>query len=309
MISKQDLVQTELALTINKFCEYLEKEKRYSTHTLDAYRMDLDQFSQYLLEQKLGTAPLETVLKKPVLRGFAFSVSSSGHKPRSIARKIAALKSLCRYCLKHKLISTNPSKSLASPKLDKLLPVFLTEKQTAELTKPTNSKWESLRNYTIIEFFYGSGIRLSELRNIKIQDIDQRQKLIRVLGKGNKERIVPITESALEALREYLQQRPSDISVDIIFTNKNGDALSARQIERIVEKNLNPVTLQKKKSPHVLRHSFATHMMDGGADIRAVKELLGHSSLGTTQIYTHVSKEHILKVYRQAHPRAELEKS
>lgn len=297
--------EQSLLLTIRQFLDYVRKEKGFSDHTIEAYSSDLNQFISFLQEKKIALS-LTNALARLNLRAFTYHLGETGHKPRSIARKLAALKSLCRYCVRHHLLSANPSKSLATPKLDKILPVFLTRKQAEGLTSPSENTEEKIRNHAIIELFYGSGIRLSELHALTPDAVDMRGATVRVLGKGRKERIVPITMQTIDALQAYLRQRGQAVKGnDPLFANDKNGRLSRRQIERIVAKELQAVSFQKKRSPHVLRHSFATHLMDGGADIRAVKELLGHSSLATTQVYTHISKEHLLKVYRQAHPRAE----
>lgn len=295
-----------LPSALGSFYDYIEKEKGFSGHTLDAYRSDLDQFLQFLDSKCFPTA-LEEVMKKTVLRQYAFSLSTRGLKPRSIARKIASIKSFSRFCARRHLLRVNPSKLLSTPRLDKQLPVFLTRKQAEEiLPPPENATEEMLRNNAIVEFFYGSGIRLSELQGLTIGGVNARSATVRVMGKGRKERIVPLTSTSLAAMQRYCARRRTATTPDRpLFATAAGEKISRRQIERIVAKELSLVSQQKKRSPHVLRHSFATHLMDGGADIRAVKELLGHASLTTTQIYTHVSREHLLKAYKQAHPRAE----
>jgi tyrosine recombinase XerC len=289
---------------IEEFLQYLKKEKNFSDHTVIAYKRDLNQFVNFLEERKIPLS-LEDALKKGSLRAFTFKLSNDGLKARSVARKIAALKSLSKYCLKKKLIHINPTKVIATPKLDKPLPVFLTQNQIRELRVPENGDEMEYRNHAILEFFYGSGIRLSELQSLNIGSVNKSQETIRVLGKGRKERIVPLTTVAIEVMNRYLQLRKKALSPDSpLFINKQGERLSVRRLERIVQQKLSLVSSQKKKSPHVLRHSFATHLIDEGADIRAVKELLGHASLSTTQVYTHISKEHLRKIYKQAHPRA-----
>lgn len=289
---------------ITQFLDYTTKEKGFSEHTVDAYKSDLMQFVDFL-EKKKAPLILEEAMKKVFLRGFLFQLSNDGKKSRSVARKVAAIKSFSKFCVKRGFLQANPAKVIATPKLDKTLPVFLTERQTERLNSLKPDETDSVRNRAIIEFFYGSGIRLSELYSLNNGSIDTRYQTVRVMGKGRKERIVPVTSQAIEAYKEYIAKRTSGLEPDDpIFINNKGLRLSRRQIERIVEKELSTVSSNKKRSPHVLRHSFATHLLDNGADIRAVKELLGHSSLSTTQIYTHISKEHLLKIYKQAHPRA-----
>jgi len=297
-----------LTAAVQDFLAYLEKEKQFSVHTLAAYRSDLEEFIRFLTAREAPFS-LEKSFVKAELRSFVFSLSSKGLRPRSLARKIAALKSFSRFCLRRHLLKNNPAKLLITPRLDRLLPVFLTRKQAEQLAPPPpGAPEEMLRNHAIIEFFYGSGIRLSELQALTIGSVNVKNATVRVMGKGRKERVVPLTATALEAMGRYLAPRASDKLFDSpLFAVAAGNGLSRRQIQRIVASELSRVSQQKKRSPHVLRHSFATHLMDAGADIRAVKELLGHSSLATTQIYTHVSREHLLKTYKRAHPRAERE--
>lgn len=341
MDNTKNIYNTALGQTVKKFLGYAEKEKGYSLHTVDAYRSDLEQFLIFLDAKKIE--PDLNALSKTPLRLFLHGLQEL--KARSVARKLASLKSFCKYCVKMKIIRANPTKILATPKLDKPLPVFLTVEQATELdkkdggnnVKPKESNaLITARNRAIVEFFYGCGIRLSELYEMKFENIDRIDLTLKVFGKGKKERIVPVTEQAILALDSYITllyaknsaddeanvfsisapkrskrffkinpDWPPYVSMkDYIFIGANGKRVSRRQIERIVNKELSQVSLHKKKSPHVLRHSFATHLLDGGADIRAVKELLGHETLATTQVYTHVSKERILKAYKQAHPKA-----
>lgn len=288
------------------FLEHLTKQRAYSPHTVAAYRRDLEQFADYAA-RTLHTTELAPAVGKASLRTYLYSLGKSGLKPRTLARKIATFKSFCKYCVRRGLLATNPARLLVTPRLDKPLPVFLTETQTATLAEtPPVDDIAELRNRAIIELLYGTGIRLAELHALGANCIDARHLTIRVIGKGRKERVVPLTRDAVDAIRAYHSARrgtPSDGPA--LLTNDKGVRLSMRQIQRIVTRILGQVSRHKKRSPHVLRHTFATHMLDGGADVRAIKELLGHSSLSTTQVYTHVSKEHLLAAYRQAHPRAE----
>lgn len=290
--------------TIDKFLNYLLKQRGYSEHTVAAYRRDLDQFQSYLKDE-IQESDLQTVMTKFVFRGFIYSFTESGYKARSVARKVATLKSFSRYCVKNNLIKTNPAKTLSTPKLDKPLPSFLTQNQTENLNTKAILTGTALRDRALVELFYGTGMRLAELHSLNTNTIDQRNLTVRVIGKGNKERVIPVTETAVNLINKYLSERGINKSDEApLFVNKKNERLSRRQIERVVQRELSTVSDQKKRSPHVLRHTYATHLLDGGADIRAVKELLGHSSLATTQIYTHVSKEHLLKAYSQAHPRS-----
>lgn len=289
---------------IDKFLQYLLKQRGYSEHTVAAYRRDLNQFIAYI-EDEIQDTNLSVVMTKFIFRGFIYSFTESGYKARSVARKVATLKSFSRFCVKNNFIKNNPAKTLSTPKLDKPLPSFLTQKQTENLDTKTPVTGTALRDKALVELFYGTGMRLAELHSLNTNTIDQRNLTVRVIGKGNKERVIPVTQTAVDMINKYLQERSILKSDELpLFVNKKNERLSRRQIERVVQRELSVVSDQKKKSPHVLRHTYATHLLDGGADIRAVKELLGHSSLATTQIYTHVSKEHLLKAYAQAHPRS-----
>lgn len=297
----------QLTDAAQQFLDYLARERAYSEHTVAAYRRDLTQFAAYVQEH-LGTSDLEACLAKTPLRGYLYALGRQGMKPRTLARKVATFKSFAKYCVRRGFVTTNPARLLVTPRLDKPLPSFLTERQTADLddrTNNTDSSVNSLRDRAIVELFYGTGMRLAELHSLDADIIDRRNLTVRVIGKGRKERVVPVTPQAVEAIRDYHKaRRGTPAAGTALFTNDKGERLSRRTIQRVVKKALELVTQQKKKSPHVLRHTFATHMLDGGADIRAIKELLGHASLSTTQVYTHVSKEHLLSVYRQAHPRS-----
>lgn len=289
---------------IDPFLDYLLKQRGYSKHTVAAYRGDLAQFLDYV-KTEIGSTAVKKVMTKSVLRLFIYSFREHGFKSRTIARKVATLKSFSRYCVRHKIVTVNPAKMLSTPKLDKPLPTFLTRKQAEMLPAINPDDVNALRNRAIVELLYGTGMRLAELHALNVGTIDRKNRLVRVMGKGRKERVVPVTPDAIELIDRYVARRAVATGYnDPLFVNKKGGRLSRRQIERLVSSELATVSRQKKRSPHVLRHSFATHLLDAGADIRAVKDLLGHSSLSTTQVYTHVSKEHLKKVYKQAHPRA-----
>lgn len=303
-IHKNLSLDSNVLQSINLFLDYLKSQRGYSFHTLNAYRKDLDQFV-YFVNDNFSKKSLTEIMDKMSFRAFLYSLREKKYKSRTIARKIASLRSFSRYCLRNKIISINPAKALTTPKLDKPLPSFLTQKQTEMLFNENHHDITDLRNSAIIELFYGTGMRLEELHSLNANTIDFKNRLVKVLGKGKKERIIPITKTAIDYIVQYLSLRKIEKTCNTpLFVSNRNTRISNRQIERIVTCEIEKVSQQKKKSPHVLRHSYATHLLDEGADIRAVKELLGHSSLSSTQIYTHLSKEHLLKVYKQAHPRA-----
>lgn len=295
----------DLNQAIDGFLDYLARQRAYSAHTVEAYRRDLTQFAAFV--DANGVVPqVESAMTKAPMRGWLYECGNQGMKPRTIARKVAALKSFSKYLVRQGALTANPGKLIATPRLDKPLPSFLTQTQAAQLdsVRQGSTPVERARNRAIVELFYGSGMRLAELHALDLGTIERSQMTVRVMGKGRKERIVPVTRQAVEAIDEYTRIRSDGAGhAGSLFANGAGGRLSMRQIQRIVTRALGEVTQQKKRSPHVLRHTFATHMLDGGADVRAIKELLGHASLGTTQVYTHVSKEHLLAAYHQAHPR------
>lgn len=294
--------------TVEEFLRYLDKQKGYSSHTIDSYSRDLGQFITFVEELGVDTT-VSAAMTKGTLRAFVYTFAERQCKSRTIARKIATLKSFSKYCYVQKYTTANVGMILTVPKIEKNLPVHLTEGQTEGMVRTFDKESEKgIRAQAIVELFYGTGIRLSELHSLTISRIDFSQNIIRVVGKGNKERIVPMTTHCCNAVKLYLEKTGRSESFEgALILNSKGAPLSKRQIERIVEKELSSVSEHKKKSPHVLRHTFATHLLDNGAEIGAVKDLLGHASLSATQIYTHVSKEHLLKAYKKAHPRANFE--
>jgi len=299
------LVSTrDLNAWADRFLHYLVVERNYSEHTVAAYASDLSQFAEFWEEhgEEVGWVPT-----RQVFRDYFGMLSRGGLDSRTVARKLACLRSFFRYLNSHGLYQANPLRAIAAPKQPRKLPEQLSvEVVLAALALPDRSTPEGKRDAAILELFYGTGIRLGELVGLRIENVDFRTRQIKVYGKGAKERILPLGEHAAEALRDYLNSRPGAGSVvrGPVFVGRSGKPLSRRTVQRIVRKYLSEVDESGAWHPHVLRHSFATHLLDGGADLLAVKELLGHSSLSTTQIYTHVSAERLKQVYRQAHPRS-----
>lgn len=302
---------------IDKFSAYLINEKNYSKHTLMNYIKDLNDLYSYIAKSQEDSKPkielqyIDEATLKGFIAGFVMNREVKYSK-RTISRKISTLKSFYKFLNRKKLYIENPSRNLVFPKLGRNLPTVLEETSLTGLLNSdtfSNDIW-GVRDKAIIELLYSSGIRLNELINLTIDKVDMDNFTIRVKGKGRKERIIPVGPVAIGVIAEYLDKRevyfaekgtPYDNGV--IFNAKNGKKLYPALMNRITTKYISGISELKKKSPHVLRHSFATHLLDHGADIRAVKDLLGHSSLSTTQVYTHVSVERLKKVYQKAHPK------
>jgi len=296
---------------LSEFLQYLSLERKLSPNTAEAYKTDILQFISFLIENGAEQNPPLTLFNKHTVRSFLASLYANNNSKRSAARKLAALKSFAKYLHKRGVIEKNPVSSVSGPKLNKLLPQFVSEKDMEALTVGSgDDTLKGLRDQAVIELFYGTGMRLSELHQLKISSLQNTDGTVTVLGKGRKERRIPFTKAADDAVKSYFRERKRllpETMADVrqpLFVNIRGRALSARTLERIVVRKLSAVTDLKKKSPHVLRHTFATHMLNAGADMRAVKELLGHASLSTTQVYTHVTTDRLKKIYQQAHPRA-----
>lgn len=282
---------------IEKFIRYLEIEKNYSPYTVLNYRLDLEGFKVFL-----GEAPLENV-DYLTLRKYLAMVKEKNLSVRTIARRLSTLRSFFKFLTREGHLKTNPTLSLSSPKQEKHLPVFLTEDEAAKLIEAVVAKDESaLRDKAVLETFYSTGIRISELAGLKVDDIDFIGSVVKVLGKGKKERIVPIGEQAIRAIRTYLEKRKKQS--EALFLNKSGKRMTVRGIRNLVQKYVIIASMKHGVSPHTLRHSFATHLLNRGADLRSVQELLGHVNLSTTQIYTHLTTERLKSVYDKAHPRA-----
>lgn len=290
---------------IQEFLNYLKFERRYSFHTLEAYQLDLEQFFQFLASQ--FESPGLSNISSSMVRSWLAEMKSDQISSRSINRKISSLKSFFKYLLKTGVLVATPMTAVVSPKTQKRLPVYVEKKQMEELFlyMPFSDDWKGKTERLILLLFYSTGMRLSELMNLKPGQIDLANAQVKVLGKGNKERIIPASADLMEQLKNYIAERPAEtVAGSPLFVNEVGKPLHSRTVYGWVNARLKQVTTIDKKSPHVLRHSFATHLMNNGADINAVKSLLGHSSLAATQVYTHNTIEQLKKVYQKAHPKA-----
>jgi integrase/recombinase XerC len=291
-----------------RFLRAARSERDLSSNTLEAYARDLAQFTEWV--GRSGARNLNDI-DRGLLRRFVAYLGSRNYARRTIARKASAVRAFLRWSLDQDLIESNPAEDLAAPKLDKPLPKVLRESDAAALCElPPDDDEVGMRDKAMLELLYGSGLRVSEMCSLDVDDVDLRARAVRVVGKGRKERRVPITEPARVAVRRYvsegrallMEEGPARDSA-ALFLNKRGRRIGARSVRAMLDKYLTAEG-QASIGPHALRHSFATHLLDGGADLRAVQELLGHESLATTQIYTHVSTERLRAVYEQSHPRA-----
>lgn len=298
---------------LDSFLDHLRVEKNASPLTIEGYQQDIFQFFDFLSEQ-LGTS-IERVnvgdINHLMIRRYLAHLTQLGLARTSIARKLAALRSFFKYLAREEIISENPLRLVSTPKLERKLPKFVYKEAMADLlTAPQLNSPQGYRDRAIMETLYAAGIRVSELVGLDLQDMNLEVGYLKVMGKGAKERVVPIGSYAIDALRQYLKHgRPQLLARGpaknpAVFLNKAGGRLSVRSIRNILDKYVDEIALDQKVSPHTLRHSFATHLLDAGADLRTVQELLGHVKLATTQIYTHVTKERLKKVYENAHPRA-----
>jgi integrase/recombinase XerC len=289
----------------DRFLAYIQYEKRYSPHTVTAYRIDLDQFFNFLSAQYNATDI--SGIEHSMIRSWLVSLMEKGNSPRSVNRKLTTLKSFYRFLLKEGLVDQNPMRKITSPKSVKKLPEFIeTGKMTLLLDQMKSaSGYTGLRDRIILEMFYNTGIRLSELVNLQEKDVDLHSGTIKVLGKRNKERLIPFSQKFGTLLKEYLKEKQKKFNdIPELFLTDSGGKMYSKKVYLIVKKYLGGVTTLDKKSPHILRHTFATHLLNNGAELNAVKELLGHANLSATQIYTHNTIEKLKKIYKQAHPRA-----
>lgn len=286
------------------FLEYLKFERNYSMDTIKAYSTDLEQFSDFAGIEE-GT--LENA-DSSLIREWAISLMGSGYSSTSINRKLSSLRSFYKYLLKHGKIEVDPMIKVGGPKNKKQLPVFIKEKEMDELLDKVDfgEGFLGRRDHLIIEMFYETGIRLAELIGLDNQDVDFHASVIKVTGKRSKQRVIPFYEELKAAMQEYIETRTKETvkTCDAFFVRENGNRITRGEVSAVVKKSLSKVSTVKKKSPHVLRHTFATTMLNHHAELGAIKELLGHESLATTEIYTHTTFEELKEAYNNAHPRA-----
>lgn len=302
---------------LDQFLEHLRYERNLSEHTLRNYQSDIEQFHDYLAPADLKTGkrtepPLATI-DHITIREWLASLHSAQKKKTSIARKLAALRTFFQFLVREGMLEMNPAKLVSTPRLEKNLPKHLSIEEAVKFVESPDVETDlGKRDRAMLELLYATGVRVAELTKLNLGHIDFRNRLIRVTGKRRKERIVPFGEPALEALRTYLEVRDrfldaAPISVrepEALFLNYQGTRITTRSVGRMVEKYIRICSGRFDVSPHSLRHSFATHLLDSGADLRDIQELLGHARLSTTQVYTHVSMEKLIQVYDKAHPKA-----
>ncbi len=282
------------------FSLYLEIERNLSPHSIRAYRQDLDMFHAFLADQPLEKVDYRT------LRRFLGHLKQEGYERSTIARRMATLRTYFRFLVRERMIPGNPTLGLQSPKLTRKLPSFLDWEELQRLLDSPDESPLGLRDRALLELLYATGMRVSEIADLSLRQLNWEEAEIRVVGKGSKERMVLMSDSAMGHLRRYLDAaRPhfQPVNTDKLFLNRSGKPLSSRSIDRMLKMRARKAGISKPISPHTLRHTFATHLLEGGADLRVVQELLGHASLSTTQIYTHVSQDRLRQVYQQAHPR------
>lgn len=283
---------------VQAFLLHLEN-KNFSANTVKSYRADLQEFTDYLSKRKQNTLEAFT---SPVIRSFLASLPQD-YARNTVLRKIAALRSLAAFLLRQGKLARNPFKLLPAPKREKLLPKFLTLPETDRLINAAGNTHFAARNKALFELMYSSGLRRSEVTGLKIRDVDFFNGVVRVLGKGNKERLVPVTDEALYAIKYYLSTRPNPQPQDALFLNAHGKPLTGDGLAFIFKNTAIAAHLARKVTPHSLRHSFATHLLNNGCDLRSLQEMLGHKTLAATQVYTHVSLDKLKSVYQHAHPK------
>ncbi len=292
----------ELSNVISQYLEYLRGVKRYSDYTLKAYREDLISFSKYCNDYSKNG--INSISEK-FIKSYLMHLNDLGLEKKSISRKLASLRGLFKFAFQQNIIEQNTTFYISNPKAARKLPEIISEENFNEIYKKVEKEQEDAELIkAIFELLYGCALRVSELCQLNKNDIDLNQKILRVKGKGNKVRISPVGSKSIKIIKEYLDTRKFISGEEPLLINSNGRRIYPRMVHRIVNKYLSKVTDIKKKSPHILRHSAATHMLDNGANLKAVKEILGHENLSTTQIYTHVSIERLKATYKKSHPKS-----
>jgi integrase/recombinase XerC len=293
-------------MLIESFLQYLQYEKNYSSHTVDSYRNDLSQFKEFVSgNEAFNPVRIDAVW----VRRWMVSLMDEGYSPLSVNRKLSSLKSFFKYMTKYKYLETNPVRNIKGPKTHKPLPYFVKDMDMDKLFTAWDDEdaFVGERDKAILDVFYTTGIRCAELVGLKNGDVDFSSQMIKVTGKRNKQRLIPFSENLNEILHSYINIRNQEVESmtdNAFFVRKTGQALSNSIVYGIVNRRLSEIPNLSKKSPHILRHTFATSMLNNGADLNAVKELLGHASLSSTEVYTHTTFEELKRVYHQAHPRA-----
>jgi integrase/recombinase XerC len=295
-------------MAVEQFLTFLQHEKRYSPHTVTSYSSDLLQFKDFVWLK--FEAELSDVTYQMARAFIVYLLDEVKTTESSVGRKLSTLRSYYKFCLRNGLVANNPVGQVKAPKVSKRLPVFIDDHKLDELLDSGlffNDSFSSVRDKMVIEMLFGAGIRLAELLSLKEVDINSYDETIKVLGKGNKERVIPITKGLVNQLKAYIELKSAqnfDNKSGVLFVTDKGADAYPKLVYRIVQKYLAYISTQDKKSPHVLRHSYATSLLNRGADINAIKELLGHASLAATQVYTHNSVERLKSIYKQAHPKA-----
>ncbi len=294
-------MNTTLGGQVDAFLEYLGTVRQYSRHTLDGYRRDLNRFQSFCEQQNLADAD---AVHAAHVRQYAAGMHRAGRQGRSIQRALSAIRSLYNFLLRQGQVKGNPANGIQAPRQQRRLPKALDADQVEQFLKSSDDSSTAVRDQAMAELFYSSGLRLSELASLNVDDIDPRQGLVTVTGKGRKTRTVPVGGVALDAVAAWRKQRPQIAGEPALFLSSRGRRISVRNIQDRLKRRGRATGMHQDVHPHMLRHSFATHMLESSGDLRAVQELLGHANISTTQIYTHLDFQHLAKVYDQAHPRA-----
>ncbi len=291
---------------VNSFLDYLKKEKGASEKTLSTYEQSLREFNNFLFEYSGGAELSLDNLPEDGVRAFLVELDKRHNDRRTVRKKLSSIRSFAKYLVKFEYIERDFTSFISTPKAAKPIPVFIEEEGIRNLLEITPKNPVDFRDKAIIELLYGTGMRVSELCNLDDRDIDYDSRLVTVLGKRRKQRIIPVIDKAIDAVKDYLKVRDkiSKSNANNLFVSSNGKRMIPASVYRIVSKRIREVSNVERKGPHTLRHSFATHLLNHGADLEAVRQLLGHESLSTTQVYTHLSVEQLKKIYKSAHPRA-----